>query len=79
MRSAQVFMATKFCKVALGIRGSQSGAQNFEMSPRFLENFRTPALNYICSCRWKRVDHLRKRVFFLIYVTFLLLVDAKQQ
>lgn len=44
-------MATKFFKVALGFRGAQSGAQNFEMSPRFLENFRTPALNYICSCR----------------------------
>jgi len=65
-------MATKFFKVALGFRGAQSGAQNFEMSPRFLENFRTPALNYICSCRWKRVDHLRKRVCF-IYVTSLLL------
>jgi hypothetical protein len=71
-------MATKFCKVTLGIRRSQSGAQNFEMSPRFLENLRTPALNYTCSCRWKRVDHLRKRVC-IIYVAFLLLVDAEQQ
>jgi hypothetical protein len=50
IRNAQVSMATKFFEVALGIRGSHSGAQNFEMSPRFLENLRIPALNYICSC-----------------------------
>jgi hypothetical protein len=38
-------LGSKFCKVAFGICGSHFDAQNFEMSPRFLENLRIPALN----------------------------------
>jgi len=45
IRKAQMSLGSKFCKVAFGICGSHFDAQNFEMSPRFLENLRIPALN----------------------------------